>query len=144
MILGGDVFRMGEWLRGRRKWLRGRQKWLRGRGGWLRGRRKWLRGRRRGMPALSRMFRFQNIRIPRHPACSVLVPDAAAVYSPAAKKLPWGLRPPLCAKQSAKGFWYFSTVTSGTGQASPSGCFRACFRALRSAGEERTRRYIEK
>lgn len=39
MILGGDVFRMGEWLRGRRKWLRGR--------------RKWLRGRRRGMPAVS-------------------------------------------------------------------------------------------
>ena len=129
MILGGDVFRMGEWLRGRRKWLRGRQKWLRGRGGWL-------RGRRRGMPALSRLFRFQNIRIPRHPAFSVLVPDAAAVYSPAAKKLPWGLRLPLCVKLSAKGFWYFSTVTSGTGQASTSGCFRACFRALRSAGKE--------
>ncbi|MCI9020712.1 MAG: hypothetical protein HFH32_08240 [Eubacterium sp.] len=129
MILGGDVFRMGEWLRGRRKWLCGRQKWLRGRGGWL-------RGRRRGMPALSRLFRFQNIRIPRHPAFSVLVPDAAAVYSPAAKKLPWGLRLPLCVKQSAKGFWYFSTVTSGTGQASTSGCFRACFRALRSAGKE--------
>ena len=129
MILGGDVFRMGEWLRGCRKWLRGRQKWLRGRGGWL-------RGRRRGMPALSRLFRFQNIRIPRHPAFSVLVPDAAAVYSPAAKKLPWGLRLPLCVKQSAKGFWYFSTVTSGTGQASTSGCFRACFRALRSAGKE--------
>ena len=92
MILGGDVFRMGEWLRGRRKWLRGRRKWLRGRGGWL-------RGRRRGMPALSRLFRFQNIRIPRHPAFSVLVPDAAAVYSPAAKKLPWGLRPSVRAAE---------------------------------------------
>ena len=43
MILGGDVFRMGEWLRGRRKWLR---------------------GRRRGMPALSRMCLWKNTRSP--------------------------------------------------------------------------------
>ena len=128
MILGGDVFRMGEWLRGRRKWLRGRQKWLRGRGGWL-------RGRRRGMPALSRLFRFQiseSLGILRFPCWYRTQRQFIRLWL----KNCLGACAPLFVQQNTKGFQHSSTVTRNPGQASTSGCFRACFRALRSAGKE--------
>ncbi len=58
----------------------------------------WPLGRWRELFVLGRMFRLQNIRIPKYSAFALLQPDGAAVNSPSAKNCLRACAPCLCSR----------------------------------------------